>query len=113
MKGRRKGLSSSPHDLVQIYYSKNIEPLVTLPTFVAPEGTVAIKVQDMDGDGNVDALKVMIKKPAGFDPQNGDWSYEDRTPDGALNAAGKIDFCIGCHVGFPATSELPGVVLRD
>lgn len=112
MKARRKGLASSPHDLVRIYYSKNIEPLVGLASFVAPDGTVAIKEQDMNGDGTVDALKVMIKKP-GTDPQNGDWFYEDRAPDGTLNASGKIDFCVGCHVDFPATSELAGVSLRD
>jgi hypothetical protein len=113
MKGRRKGLPSSPHNLVQIWYSLNMKPLVTTSHFTAPKGSVAIKVQDRSGGGVPENIMVMIKQAAGFEPTNGDWSYEQRAADGTLQDAGKIAFCIGCHTGFPATDDLPGVVLRD
>jgi hypothetical protein len=113
MAGRRRGLTSSPHNLVQIWYSANIRPLVTMTRFTAPVGTVAIKVQDRDGDGTVDNVMVMIKEASGFDSTHGDWSYEQRAPDGTLQDWGKIAYCIQCHTGFDATDGLPGVVLRD
>jgi hypothetical protein len=113
MAGRRQGLANSPHNLVQIWYSANLRPLVTRSQFTAPTGTVAIKVQDRDADGVADNIMVMIKQAAGFDPMYGDWSYEQRDVDGTLQASGRIAFCSGCHAGFPATDGLPGVVLRD
>jgi hypothetical protein len=113
MKALRKGLPTSPHNLVQIWYSANLKPLVAMSHFAAPRGTVAIKVQDRDGDGVPENVMVMIKEAAGFDPANGDWSYEQRAVDGTLQQSGKIAFCIGCHTGFPETDDLPGVALHD
>jgi hypothetical protein len=113
MKGPRKGLPISPHNLVQIWYSANLKPLVTMTRFTAPKGSVAIKLQDRDGDGVPENIMVMIKQSAGYDPANGDWSYEQRAVDGTLQQSGKNAFCSGCHTGFPATDDLPGVVLRD
>src|SRR5689334_21676942 len=51
------GLPSSPHRKVQIFYSKNIEPVLGAQAFgTLPQGTVAIKKQDRDGDGVIDQL---------------------------------------------------------
>jgi hypothetical protein len=115
MKERKLGRPESPHGRIQIYYSKNLESLVDQPSFEAPEGTVAIKVQDRDGDGAVDGLRVMIKRASGYDPDNGDWYYETRDPKGGLSGAsppGKDAFCVGCHRGYPETDRLAGVALH-
>ena len=97
----------SVHGTVQIWYSTNLEPLLGAP-FVAPEGTVAIKAQD----NGQPALTVMIKEAAGFDPENGDWSYEQRSADGALTNAGALPACIACHAGWPETDHLAGTELE-
>lgn len=101
----------SPHGMQQVWYSANIRELVELPSFAAPEGTVAIKRFDMEGDGTDDGLAVMIKKPAGYDPANNDWYYDMRMLDGSIMPeppAGKIQMCIDCHKGSTATDYLSG-----
>lgn len=102
---------SSPHGNSQIWYSANIRSLVGKRNFVVPTGTTAIKEYDMDKDGAVDGIAVMVKKAAGYDSANHDWSYEMRDAQGALMAdppAGKIDMCIGCHAASSATDFLSG-----
>jgi hypothetical protein len=107
-----KGRSGSPHNLVRIYYSKNLEPAVDLSSFDAPVGTVAIKEQDRDGEGGIDNVLDMVKQPTSYDPANHDWLYEVRAPDGTLQESGKNSFCIGCHQGFSATDYLAGTMLH-
>src|SRR5690606_17135343 len=61
---------NSPHGTVQIWYSSNLLTMIDRPTFVAPEGTVAIKVyKNDDGEGIV----TMIKKEQGYDRDHNDW----------------------------------------
>jgi len=115
MRERRKGLSSSPHGLVQIFYSNNLQPAVGGNPFDAPEGTVAIKAQDHDANGSVDTIQVMIKKSKGYDDFTHDWSFERRFADGTLEVADTptLDFCHECHNGFTRTSELAGTALAN
>ncbi len=108
-----KGRADSPHNIVRIYYSTNIEPVVDERAFTVPVGTVAIKQQDRDADGKIDNVLGMIKQPAGFDSENGDWLYEQRAPGGTLQDSGKTPFCIGCHKGFATTDYLAGTMLHD
>ncbi|HHO51335.1 MAG TPA: hypothetical protein ENK18_10785 [Deltaproteobacteria bacterium] len=97
------------HGTVQIWYSTNLRGLIESGgAFTAPVGSVAIKVQD----NGVEAITAMIKRPAGFDPDNSDWSYEQRAIDGALNNEGALPSCIGCHVGWASTDYLGGTELR-
>lgn len=106
---------SSPHKTVKIWYSSNLKDLVGKDTFTAPEGSVSIKEFDMEGDGKVDGLAVMIKKAPGYDAANGDWYYDMRSPDGKVMAdppAGKIAMCIGCHAGFKSKDYLGGTSLK-
>ncbi len=111
---------NSPHKTVQIFYSKNIEPVIadaTLPTL--PKGTVAIKKQDRDGDGTFDQYMVMIKGEKGSDPAAGDWEFAQYKPsDGTLvtsskDDAGFKDFCTGCHKAFTDTDWLRGTGLSN
>jgi len=108
-----KGRSDSPHNLVRIFYSANLKPVITEASFSTSVGTVAIKQQDRNGDGVIENVLAMIKQPAGYDPDNGDWLYEQRAADGTLQNSGKTAFCIGCHQGFSATDFLAGTMLHD
>jgi hypothetical protein len=55
------------------------------------------------GDVFADALFLMEKMTAGFDPENHDWRYTMIMPDGSLfgttNGEGseRVSFCITCH----------------
>ncbi len=42
------------------------------------------------------ATTVMYKAP-GFDPDHDDWFWAKYAPDGAVQAAGRVATCIGCH----------------
>lgn len=99
------------HGTVRIWYSFNVRDLIAQDSFTVPVGTVSIKETDHDHDGSVDALVVMVKKDAGYDPDNGDWHYELRTPQGVLlqmPPPGKIAACIGCHKDYAQTDYLGG-----
>jgi hypothetical protein len=46
----------------------------------------------------VDGLTVMVKMPAGYDPQRGDWWYGKYDPTGTTAEwQGRVDVCIACH----------------
>ena len=100
---------ASPHGTVQIWYSSNARDLIEGGSpFTAPVGTVSIKTQD----NGAQAIVVMVKEAPGFDPDNGDWSYEQREADGTLTNEGALAGCIACHAGFPDTDYLGGTDLR-
>lgn len=113
---------TSPHGTVQIWYSTNIRELVEQGSedFTVPAGTVAIKTGDMEGDGVVDAITVMVKETSGFDKDNQDWRYEMRTPDGAVMTdessgmpmSGSMQMCIACHSAYAGRDYLAGTTLR-
>lgn len=110
------GLTVSPHGVIQIYYSANLEPLLEAEEFEAPDGSVAIKVQDRDGDDEVDNIMVMIKREAGFDSDTRDWLYEQYSASGNLQTSGGgtlQPFCSGCHNDFPDKGELAGTELEN
>lgn len=120
MTGLRIGLASSPHQLIQIYYSTNIEPILAADSFgPLPVGTVAAKLQSRDGDDVVDQIMLMIKKAPGSDLDHGDWVWEQRQPDtlelvsSSETSASFRTFCSGCHAGFTATDWLAGTSLAD
>jgi hypothetical protein len=109
----KEGLS--PHGIQQTWYSSNIKELIEQESFTAPEGTVAIKEFDMDKDGALDGLAVMIKRAPGFDAENGDWYYDIRSLDGQVMpepSPGANPLCIGCHQGYAATDYLGATTVR-
>lgn len=113
---------ASPHGSAQIWYSTNVRELLDNgpATYTVPVGTVAIKTGDMDSDGNVDALTVMVKQEAGFDSENNDWLYEMRMPTGevmndemsGMPMSGAIEMCITCHSSAASSDYLAGTQLR-
>ncbi len=115
MSAPRKGLSTSPHGVVRIWYSANIEPVIAEAAFVVPVGTVAIKTQDQNDDDQVDNIMVMIKQAPGSSPKTSDWLFERYFGDASLDVSGgaTLGFCASCHNGFSETAELGGTTLSD
>jgi hypothetical protein len=109
------GLETSPHGVVQIFYSANIEPVIAAESFVVPKGTVAIKTQDQSDDGVTDNIMVMIKLGPGEGASSGDWLFERYWGDGTLDVSGgsSLGFCASCHNAFPETDGLGGTTLND
>ncbi len=100
---------------VWIWYSSNIEPIIDQDSFEVPEGTTSIQEVDTDADDILDSLTIMVKMGNDYDPENNNWYYEVRDPDGTLRnipPPGKIQICIECHKDFPATDFLAGSKLR-
>jgi hypothetical protein len=92
------GDGDSPHGATRIWYSKDLEQLITSPPYTAPPGATAIKEADGNKDGTVNFIMVMTKQPPGYDPDNGDWYYERREyPSGAVVDEGALAGCITCH----------------
>ncbi len=54
-----------------------------------------------------DGVGGMIKRPAGFDPEHGDWEYF-YFEDAAKIQAGKIGTCVQCHAGASGTDHVFG-----
>lgn len=46
--------------------------------------------------GNLAAYTMMVKI-SDYDPDNGDWFYAKIATDGTIDAAGRVEGCIGCH----------------
>ena len=43
-------------------------------------------------------LTAMVKMPAGYDPDNGDWYYAVLEPDGKhAHTQGRVPLCMACH----------------
>lgn len=83
-----EGMSSDWHgEEVRIWYSENSEDdwdayqTEDDYEFTAPEGATAIKQVSLDGD-RVEGYAIMTKLGDDFDPDKGNWHYENRTRDG-------------------------------
>ena len=45
-------------------------------------------------------MTVMVKMPAGYDPENNDWWYARVDSSGTIiNDGGKLEECMSCHQG--------------
>jgi hypothetical protein len=74
-----------------------------------PVGSVIVKEKLEIGESNntPNNLGVMIKRPAGFFPQGGDWEFQYVTPDGRVNNDRKsLANCYACHLASTGTAAL-------
>ena len=65
-----------------------------------PAGTIFVKDSYAEQDGAMGDLAdvtVMVKREAGFDPDNGDWEYMLLTNTLSVRNQGAIGMCISCH----------------
>jgi hypothetical protein len=61
-----------------------------------PTGTVLIKEKLSASDETATAVGGMVKRPKGFDPENGNWEYFYASRDGTFEM-GRISNCVDCH----------------
>lgn len=64
-----------------------------------PECSAIVKsiYTDMDGSA-VRKLTIMVKMPAGYDPDHGDWWYGDSESTGTvISEGGRREDCMSCH----------------
>lgn len=76
-------------------------------SFPYADGTVSVKESYGSPDGSPEKLYVM-KKIAGYDPDNGDWFYAVMSPEGIASQSGRISLCISCHVKAKSKDYLYG-----
>lgn len=64
-----------------------------------PECSAIVKAIYTDMDGTyVRKLTVMVKMPAGYDPDHGDWWYGDTDSTGTIiTEGGRREDCMSCH----------------
>jgi hypothetical protein len=64
-----------------------------------PECARIVKPIYRDAKGtSVRKLTIMVKMPAGYDTENGDWWYAKADPSGSrIGRHGRLDDCISCH----------------
>lgn len=63
-----------------------------------PECAKVVKAQYFGkGAETVRKLTIMVKMPAGYDPDHADWWYGIAGPGGSLKREGKLYECISCH----------------
>ena len=60
-----------------------------------PVGSIVVK-ENYSPDKKLMAYTVMYKVK-GYNPQAGDWFWAKYTPDGKIEAEGKVEMCINCH----------------
>lgn len=118
--GREK---SSPH--VQKYVSVYVNPvgreaMMTKRSPKFPIGSMIVKEKLGSADSrSPELLTAMIKREAGYNPENGDWEY--LVLDGEASKIverGKLERCSGCHTwykksDFVTRTYLPEQVSRD
>lgn len=105
--------SDNVHGEFRIYYTETLRASITAGgAFTAPVGATAIK-ERLDDQDVVTAFTVMTKQAAGYDPDNGDWHYENRSADGTVTAEGAMAGCISCHMDDSTTDYLAGTTFTN
>lgn len=70
-----------------------------------PVGTILVKNSFEDDGGSAGDLAditVMVKREAGYDPENGDWEYMMLTSTMRVRSQGVINNCVACHTAAAA-----------
>ena len=69
-----------------------------LPRF--PQGSVIVKEKLANKDSTApELLTVMIKREAGYNPENGDWEYMALDGTGKeVRSSGRLESCQSCHM---------------
>ena len=90
---------TGPHHLarVHLYANPAALPAITSRQAAFAVGAVIVK-EKLENDDEVAGVGGMIKRPAGYDPDNGDWEYFYSGRPGEFSS-GRISSCIECHRG--------------
>ncbi|MBF2054178.1 MAG: cytochrome P460 family protein [Candidatus Sericytochromatia bacterium] len=82
--------------MVRTYLDPTAMAAFNSQSYPYANGTEIVKQGHKTADGPVEALFIM-KKIAGYDPENGDWFYAMTNGDGMVGDKGRIQMCISCH----------------
>lgn len=95
-KGRQLGMS--PHGRYhEVYINQKLLESVPNKERIAPYGSICVK-KNFSAGNELYSVAAMVKVKD-YDPANGDWFWAMYTPEGKVNAEGKIPFCYNCHAG--------------
>jgi hypothetical protein len=105
------------HTMVRIYMndlaaetfraSKNDYPVGSIVVKEKIAGGYMSELQSPDNTGASNGVGGMIKRPAGYDPDHGDWEYF-YADDTAKIESGRIASCVNCHQGAAPTDYVFG-----
>lgn len=71
------------------------------PDRVLPPGAALVQLHYPAGSSEPVTLLAMVKRPAGYDPDGGDWEYAIVTPQGNATHRGALPLCKRCHADAP------------
>ncbi|WP_437878052.1 hypothetical protein [Sorangium sp. So ce513] len=71
------------------------------PDRVLPPGATLVALHYPAGSSEPVTLLAMVKRPAGYDPDGGDWEYAIVTPQGTSTHRGALPLCKRCHADAP------------
>lgn len=74
---------------------RSIDPDDPTQAVEFPVGTMFVK-EHFDEAGDQNGLTVMLKGPAGYDPEAGDWFWA-RVRGDETTHAGRVEWCSDCH----------------
>jgi hypothetical protein len=103
---------TEPHGmLLTTYLNGTAYEGLTGGTGPLPAGSIVVK-ENYTPDSTLAAVTVMYSRE-GYDPEHDDWFWAKYGPDGAAEAAGRVESCQSCHSagdrGFLRTAlEEPG-----
>ena len=85
-----------PHGvLLTTYVNGRAYKAIEAKKGMLPYGSIIVK-ENYSPDKKLMALTVMYRIK-GYNPQAGDWFWAKYTPDGKIEAEGKVEMCINCH----------------
>jgi hypothetical protein len=64
-----------------------------------PDGSIIVKENLGESTSEKADAWTIMWKVSGYDPDNNDWFWANVTPDGDVNAEGRVEGCITCHGG--------------
>jgi hypothetical protein len=71
------------------------------PKHVLPPGATLLQRHFDRRTGQIGATFVMVKRPAGYDRNGGDWEYGILGSDGSVESHGRLALCGRCHAEAP------------
>lgn len=87
---------AEPHGaLLTTYVTDNAFSAIEGKQGSMPYGSIIVKENYMP-DKTLAAITVMYKVK-GYDAEHNDWFWLKYSPDGKIDAEGKVDMCYGCH----------------
>ncbi len=88
--------SNSPHGpFVRVFVNKTGLAMTKPP---APRGMIEVK-EGLDKNNKIRNITVQYKVGQDYNPEGGDWFWAKYSPQGKVDAAGKLSGCIRCHKG--------------